>query len=66
MALFTGDLETIQECFGWGIMMFFDALFLGSMAIIRMIRMNVILGLLSLIPMILLMVVSTIIGKYMI
>ena len=65
MALFTGDLETIQECFGWGIMMFFDALFLGSMAIIRMIRMNVILGLLSLIPMILLMVVSTIIGKYM-
>ncbi len=65
MALFTGDLETIQECFGWGIMMCFDALFLGILAIARMIRMNVILGLLSLIPMVLLMVVSTIIGKYM-
>ncbi len=65
MALFTGDLDTIQECFGWGIMMFCDAVFLGVLAMIKMFRMNTILALLSLIPMVFLMIVSTTIGKYM-
>ena len=65
MALFTGDLDTIQECFGWGIMMFCDAVFLGVLAMVKMLRMNVLLGLLSLIPMGFLMLVSTAIGKYM-
>ena len=32
MSLFTNDLDTIQECFGDGLLMFFDALFLGSLA----------------------------------
>lgn len=45
MALFTNDLETIQESFGWGVMMFFDAVFLGSLAIVKMWRMNHILTL---------------------
>ena len=40
MSLFTNDLETIQECFGWGVMMFCDAVFLGVMAITKMMRMN--------------------------
>ncbi|MBR4308989.1 MAG: ABC transporter ATP-binding protein [Oscillospiraceae bacterium] len=65
MALFTGDLDTIQECFGWGIMMFCDAVFLGIMAMIKMLQMNKLLALLSLIPMIFLLIVSTTIGKYM-
>ena len=65
MALFTGDLDTIQECFGWGIMMFCDAVFLGVMAMSKMLRMNWLLALLSLIPMVFLMIVSTTIGKYM-
>ena len=65
MALFTGDLDTIQECFGWGIMMFCDAVFLGVMAMTKMLRMNWLLALLSLIPMVFLMIVSTTIGKYM-
>ncbi len=65
MSLFTNDLETIQECFGWGIMMFSDAVFLGTMSIIKMMRMNRGLALLSLIPMTLLLIVSTAIGKYM-
>ena len=26
MSLFTNDLDTVQECFGWGVMMLFDAL----------------------------------------
>lgn len=65
MALFTNDLDTIQECFGWGIMMFCDALFLGVLAMGKMLKMNLTLALLSLIPMVLLLIVSTTIGKYM-
>ena len=33
MTLFTNDLETVQDCFGWGVLMFFDAVMLGVMAI---------------------------------
>ncbi len=29
MSLYTNDLDTIQECFGDGILMFFDAAVLG-------------------------------------
>ncbi len=65
MALFTGDLDTIQECFGWGIMMFCDAAFLGALALVKMFRMNTLLALLSLIPMVFLLMISTSIGKYM-
>ena len=65
MSLFTNDLDTVQECFGWGIMMLFDALLLGIMALIKMLRMNVTLALLSMIPMILLLVCSLVVGKYM-
>ncbi len=65
MSLFTNDLDTVQECFGWGIMMFFDAVLLGIMALIKMIRMNVGLALLSMIPMVLLLVASLVVGKYM-
>jgi len=65
MSLFTNDLETIQECFGDGVLMFADALLLGVLAIVKMFRMNLTLTLLSLIPMVLLLAVSTIVGKSM-
>ena len=35
MSLFTNDLDTVQECYGWGFMQFFDALFLGTMALVK-------------------------------
>ena len=65
MSFFTNDLATVQECFGWGIMMFFDAVVLGALAIIKMIRMNYVLALLCMIPMSLLLICSLIVGKYM-
>ena len=65
MSLFTNDLDTIQECFGWGILMFFDALMLGVLAIIKMWKMDAVLTLLSLIPMALLLGSATVVGKYM-
>ena len=64
MALFTNDLETIQESVGWGVMMFFDAVFLGSLAIVKMWRMNYVLTLYCMLPMIFLLVVSAIVGHF--
>ena len=60
MTLFTNDLETVQDCFGWGILMFCDALFLCLFSIIKMYRMNPILTLLSLIPMLLLLAIGAV------
>ena len=51
MTLFTNDLETVQECFGWGVLMFCDALFLCVMALIKMYSMDPLLTLFSMIPM---------------
>lgn len=65
MSLFTNDLDTIQECFGDGLLMFFDALFLGVLAFIKMWRMDVGLTLLTLIPLGLLLLIGTVMGKTM-
>ena len=65
MSLFTNDLDTVQECYGWGIMMFFDALLLGVLAVVKMWNMDVLLTVLALIPMGFLMGASTVLGRYM-
>ena len=65
MSLFTNDLDTVQECFGWGVMMFFDAILMGTLAIWDMWRMDHLLTLLSLIPMGFLLASATIVGKRM-
>ena len=65
MSLFTNDLETIQECFGWGVMMFFDALLLGLLAIFEMWKMDHALTMLALIPMACLMASSVVLGNYL-
>jgi len=63
MALFTNDLETVQECFGWGVLMFFDATMLCTMALFKMFRMEKILALLSLVPMVFLIMISVVMKK---
>ena len=65
MSLFTNDLDTVQECFGWGVMMLCDALLLGVLAIMNMWHMDRVLTLLSLIPMAFLLASATVIGKQM-
>jgi ATP-binding cassette subfamily B protein len=65
MSLFTNDLETIQECFGDGLLMFFDALFLGTLAFVKMWRMDTGLSLLTLVPLSLILVVGVIMSKTM-
>ena len=65
MSYFTNDLETVQDCFGSGILMLADALFLGVLALWKMFRMNLVLTLFTLIPLSLLLVISAIVGHYM-
>lgn len=65
MSLFTNDLETIQDCFGSGIMMFCDAALLGFLAIYNMLQMNKLLTLFTLIPMVLLAIIAVIVGNSM-
>ena len=65
MSLFTNDLDTVQECFGWGVMMFFDALLMGALAVINMWKMDQVLTVLSMIPMAFLLASATIVGKRM-
>ncbi len=65
MSLFTNDLDTIQECFGDGVLMFCDALFLGLLAFFKMWNMDKALTGLSMIPLILLLIVGTVVGKSM-
>ena len=65
MSLFTADLETINECFGDGILMVFDALLLGGIALYKMAMKNWTLTLLSLIPMFFMFLIGTIVGKSM-
>ena len=63
MSLFTNDLETVQESFSWGLLMLFDALFLGGLAVAKMGKMDPLLTGLSLIPMALLLLGALVVGK---
>ncbi len=65
MSLFTNDLDTIQECFGDGVLMFCDALFLGLLAFFKMWNMDRVLTGFSLIPLALLLLIGTVLGKTM-
>ena len=65
MSLFTNDLDTVQECYGWGFMQFFDALILGTMSMAKMWQMNHMLTVLSMIPMALLFACASIVGRVM-
>ena len=63
MSLFTNDLDTVQECFGWGVMMFFDAVLMAVLAVSNMWGMDHTLTILSLIPMGFLLASATVVGK---
>ena len=65
MSLFTNDLETVQDCYGSGFLMFFDALFLGVLSVLKMWKMDPLMTGLSMIPMALLLASSMVVGQYM-
>ena len=65
MSLFTNDLDAVQESFGWGVMMFFDALLLGLLSMVEMWKMDRVLTALALIPMACLMASSVVLGNHL-
>ena len=65
MSYFTNDLQTIHNCFAHGLLMFFDALIICTMATVKMVKIHPILAVLSLIPIIIFFFCSLIIKKYM-
>ena len=65
MSLYTNDLDTIQECFGDGILMFFDASVLGIMALVKMWQMDYKLTLLALIPAAIMFAIGTVMSQAM-
>ncbi|MCD7822771.1 MAG: ABC transporter ATP-binding protein/permease [Oscillospiraceae bacterium] len=65
MSLFTNDLETIRDCYSNGVLMTCDAAFLGILSFIKMLRMNALMSLLCMIPIILLFGVGLTLMQYM-
>lgn len=65
MAYFTNDLETVRRAVGPGMIMMVDAVFLGTLAIIRMLQINVQLTIVSAIPLSLIAIVGSILGNKM-
>ena len=65
MAWFTTDLETIDEFLGWGTVMMVDAFFLSVLTVIKMIRLDWMLCIVCLIPIILIIIWGALVEKYM-
>lgn len=65
MSWFTTDLETIEEFCGFGTVQLVDAFFLGLLVIIKMLRLDYVLALFALIPMVLIIIWGALVEKYM-
>ena len=63
MALFTNDLEVIKDVFGDGFLFMVDALFLGILSFVKMVRVNWILSLISLIPLTIMLVSALLLSR---
>ena len=63
MALYTNDLNMIRQTFGMGTIMLVDALCLGTLALIKMFKLNVLLTVVSLSSLIIITVFASIFGK---
>ena len=65
MSLYSNELDTIQECFGDGILKFFAAAVQGFMALVKMWRMDCKLTHLALIPAAVMFVLGTVMSQVM-
>lgn len=63
MALYTNDLMSINNCFTDGIIMLIDAVFLGGMAIFKMLKLNIALTIMASAPLFIIALFGGIIGK---
>ncbi len=65
MAYFTSDTETIEDYFSWGTVMLVDAIFLSILVLIKMFRLNLILTVVTLLPLILIVIWGLLVEKTM-
>lgn len=65
MSWFTTDLETIEEYTGFGTVQMVDALFLGAIVIVQMVRLDWVLSIFAFIPMILIVFWGALVEKIM-
>ena len=65
MSYYTSDLSTIRNCVASGTLSLFDALFLGVLAFIKMLRIDVVLSLVALTPLLLIAVMGVLVGRFM-
>ncbi len=63
MALFTNDLEVIKDVFGDGFLYMVDAIFLGILSFIKMMIVNWILALISLVPLLIMLFSAFLLSK---
>ncbi|MCD8120540.1 MAG: ABC transporter ATP-binding protein/permease [Lachnospiraceae bacterium] len=66
MSLYTNDLDTIQECVGDGVLMFWDALVLGLLAFVKMLRMDLLLTAFAMIPLLFLFAIGLTLSRVMV
>lgn len=65
LSYFSNDLETIEESFGFGIVQMIDGVFLLVMSLVKMFKLQGVLTLLLLIPVVLLGLCAFFVGKLM-
>ena len=65
MNWFTSDIEEISEFFGWGTVMIVDAVFLSASVIVSMVRLNLMMTIVALIPIILIVIWGALVDKFM-
>ena len=65
MAWFTNDLETIEECFGFGTVMIVDSSFLLVFSLVKMIMLDPSLTLISIVPVALIVLWGALVEKVM-
>lgn len=65
MAYFTNDLEAVRRAVGPGMIMFVDAIFLGGLALYRMGQIDVRLTIYSALPMLVIAMIGSVVGRKM-
>lgn len=65
MAWFTSDLEVIEEFLGWGTIMLVDAFFLSLLILYKMFKLDFVLTLITLIPILLIVFWGLLVEKHM-
>ncbi len=63
MAHFINDLEAVRQSIGFGMIMIVDAVFLGSLSFIKMLRLNVTMTIMAVIPLLFVAVLGSVVSR---